>query len=211
MTDAAGNGAGDDRVDLGSQVEAKRRVESADRRMADAEALLEVASAQLAVAARNIASANSAEREYRRAVWHYTQLMKHRISNPLQTIIGMADTLRDMPDLEQSRRQAMIEAIGQQARVLRDASLEPRVVAETERVLRPQPSDAAVHAHHSTRGDVEKAQTGELPIIRKDGSTAPMQSVTGAHVGEQPAEQQARSPFTRFGHERWIDPDSSGH
>ena len=88
--------------------------------MADADALLEIASAQLSVAARNIANANTAEREYRRATWHYTQLMKHRITTPLQTIIGMADTLRDMPELERSRRLAMVEAIGQQARSLRE-------------------------------------------------------------------------------------------
>lgn len=215
MTDAAGNGADDTPVDLRSEAGARQRIETADRRMADAEALLEVASAQLAVAARNIASANAAEREYRRAVWHYTQLMKHRISNPLQTIIGMADTLRDMPDLERSRRQAMIEAIGQQARVLRDVSLEPRVVAETERVLRPQPLDAAVQPHHSTRDEVAAAQTGELPIIRKDGTTAPMHEATrrvqtqaqthSTSPEQEPAETRSRSPFTRFGRERWSD------
>lgn len=161
MSDAGGRPGGDrpeaadrddaahDDVVVDLDARATARMAEADRRMADAEALLEIASAQLSVAARNIASANAAEREYRRAVWHYTQLVKHRISNPLQTIIGMSDTLRDMPDLERSRRLAMVEAIGQQARVLRDVTLEPRVVAASERALRPAPMPEAVDTYHA--------------------------------------------------------------
>jgi signal transduction histidine kinase len=127
---------------------AAERIAEAERRMADADALLEIASAQLSVAARNIANANAAEREYRRATWHYTQLMKHRITTPLQTIIGMADTLRDMPDLERSRRQAMVEAIGQQARSLRELCMTVDTFEEPSltRPLasRPAPLDRAV-------------------------------------------------------------------
>jgi signal transduction histidine kinase len=148
--------------------------------MADAEALLEIASAQLAVAARNVANANAAEREYRRAVWHYTQLMKHRISNPLQTIIGMADTLRDMPDLERSRRLAMIEAIGQQARVLRDVSLEPHTVAPTEHALRPTPMQAAVRMHE------QRAHDPGLHVVREESTDTSVETT------------QRRSPFSRF-------------
>jgi signal transduction histidine kinase len=198
--DAASDDASND--DAASEALARERMEAADRRMADAEALLEVASAQLSVAARNIASANAAEREYRRAVWHYTQLMKHRISNPLQTIIGMADTLRDMPDLERSRRQAMIEAIGQQARVLRDVSLEPRVVAETERVLRPQPLEAAVRMH---RDRVDAPMRKATPT-GASGSVTPVDDREAGDVArEGTGEQQERSPFTRFGRERFED------
>jgi len=115
------------------------RLAEADRRMADADALLEIASAQLSVAARNIANANVAEREYRRATWHYTQLMRHRITTPLQTIIGMADTLRDMPDLEASRRLALVEAIGQQARALRATCLSADVPPTADVSLRLVP------------------------------------------------------------------------
>ncbi|MCW2922013.1 MAG: hypothetical protein JWL76_1887 [Thermoleophilia bacterium] len=120
------------------------RIADAERRMADAEALLEIASAQLSVAARNIANANAAEREYRRATWHYTQLMKHRITTPLQTIIGMADTLRDMPELERSRRQAMVEAISQQARSLRELCMTVDTFDEPAVSHRPAPLDRAV-------------------------------------------------------------------
>jgi signal transduction histidine kinase len=172
----------------------EERMDEAERRMADAEALLEIASAQLSVAARNIANANAAEREYRRAVWHYTQLMKHRISNPLQTIIGMADTLRDMPDLEQSRRQAMIEAIGQQARVLRDVSLEPRVQAENERILRPEPLDAAVRMHAVRGGDAKLHAVRDA--IDPKIETTKLEPEPIATDEERPT--KSRSPFTRF-------------
>jgi signal transduction histidine kinase len=128
----------------GTEPTAAERIADAERRMADADALLEIASAQLSVAARNIANANSAEREYRRATWHYTQLMKHRITTPLQTIIGMADTLRDMPELERSRRQAMVEAIGQQARSLRELCMTADTFEEPAVSHRPAPLDRAV-------------------------------------------------------------------
>jgi exopolyphosphatase/pppGpp-phosphohydrolase len=97
------------------------RVAAADRRMADADALLEIASAQLSVAARNIADATAAEREYRRATWHYVQLMRERLDAPLETIIGMAETLADVPDLDSSRRTALAQAIVQQAEQVRRA------------------------------------------------------------------------------------------
>ena len=148
------------------------RVAEAERRMADAEALLEIASAQLSVAARNIANANAAEREYRRATWHYAQLMKHRIATPLQTIVGMADTLRDMPDLERSRRLAMVEAIGQQARALRelcdeaDTFEDPPVPAAS---IRQAPLDQAMRELGRTR--VEPAPLEAQPLTGGDDDT----------------------------------------
>ena len=137
-------------------------VAEADRRMADADALLEIASAQLSVAARNIANANAAEREYRRATWHYTQLMKHRMTSPLQSIIGMADTLREMPDLERSRRVAMLEAIAQQARELRELCMTADTFEEPAVSHRPAKLDRAVH--DLARVPQGSPDAGERPI-----------------------------------------------
>jgi signal transduction histidine kinase len=194
---------GDDEVDDVARArdlhEVEARMAEADRRMADAEALLEIASAQLSVAARNIANANAAEREYRRAIWHYTQLMKHRISNPLQTIIGMAETLRDMPDLERSRRQAMVEAIGQQARVLRDVSLEPRVLAENERVLHPAPLDAAVRLHASGGIDVRVQRPRDVSEpAQGPGQQQAEPTTRSTRTATESERRPSRSPFTRF-------------
>jgi signal transduction histidine kinase len=193
MTTATGDGGGEpDR--LARERRLREREAAAERRMQDAEALLEIASSQLSVAARNIANANAAEREYRRAMWHYTQLMKHRISNPLQTIIGMSETLRDMPDLEASRRQAMIEAIGQQARVLREVSLEPRVLAENERILRPAPLDAAVRMHARRHEDAHDPAEG--PETRPE--PRPVRTATKVTNDDGQTPRRPRSPFSRF-------------
>lgn len=140
------------------------RLADAERRMADADALLEIASAQLSVAARNIANANAAEREYRRATWHYTQLMKHRITTPLQTIIGMADTLRDMPELERTRRLAMVEAIGQQARSLRELCMTADTFEEPAVSHRPAQLDRAV-------SDISRARSSD-PVTAVAAATA---------------------------------------
>lgn len=157
--DRAGPGAGREPTD-------PERIADAERRMADADALLEIASAQLSVAARNIANANAAEREYRRATWHYAQLMKHRITTPLQTIIGMVDTLRDMPDLERSRRQAMVDAIGQQAKSLRELCMTADTFEEptVSRSLadRPAPFDHADLARAPSTDRVMPPAGGEV-------------------------------------------------
>lgn len=151
---------------------ADRRVRHANRRMADAEELIQLASAEMAVAARTSADARVAEREYRRAIWHYTQLMQHRIRNPLQAIIGISGTLLDMPDLEPSRRRAMTEAIAQQARVLCDVSLEPRPIAPAERGLRPAPLDEIVKLR-SARGARPAAAASSKPptLVREADAT----------------------------------------
>ena len=87
--------------------ELEARIAEADGRLAEADALMDVASTQLCVAARDIAHARDVERAYRRATWHHDQLMRHRVAA--------------LPELEPSRRTALAEAIGAQARELLDA------------------------------------------------------------------------------------------
>ena len=52
---------------------------------------------QLVVAAAKLAEATSDSEEYQRALFHYTQLVRHRMANPLQVIVGAAATLRAGP------------------------------------------------------------------------------------------------------------------
>lgn len=94
---------------------------------------------QLARAASAIAAAANDSAEYERAVYHYTQLVRHRMANPLQTISGMAQTLLDLPSLDQQQRVKMVEAIRHQARVLSDICLDPEVRTEAEEPLHPRP------------------------------------------------------------------------
>ena len=112
----------------------------ADHRAEDAEQLMHKADEQLVVAAAKLAEATSDSEEYQRALYHYTQLVRHRMANPLQTILGMAQTLASMPDLPRSDRLLMIDAILKQAQVLEKVCLDPTIMHASEHELDPRPS-----------------------------------------------------------------------
>ena len=61
--------------------------------------------------------------EYRRALYHYQQVIRHRIANPLQIILGLSQALLRLPDITEDRRQEMLEMILDQAIVLGRESL----------------------------------------------------------------------------------------
>jgi signal transduction histidine kinase len=112
----------------------------ADHRTEDAEALMNEADEQLVIAAAKLAEATSDSDEYQRALYHYTQLVRHRMANPLQTISGMARTLSSMPDLPRSDRLLMIDAICRQAEILERVCLDPEIMHASENELDPKPS-----------------------------------------------------------------------
>jgi signal transduction histidine kinase len=117
----------------------------ADHRAEDADRLMHEADEQLVVAAAKLAEATSDSDEYQRALYHYTQLVRHRMANPLQVISGMAQTLANMPDLPESDRAPMLDAILGAARVLERICLEPKIMHASEHELEPVP---ALKAHH---------------------------------------------------------------
>jgi len=118
---------------------ARAHMDDADTRESHALELMAKADEQMRHAAELIANMHSNSAEYDRAVKHYTQLVRHRIANPLQTICGMTHTLRDHPELDPARRIEMIAHIHEQAKALKRVSLEPRRVDHTERELDPRP------------------------------------------------------------------------
>jgi hypothetical protein len=61
------------------------------------------------------------------------------MANPLQTITGMADTLRHMPDLPAEERLQMLDAIYKQAKVLEKVCLDPKIMHASELELEPRP------------------------------------------------------------------------
>jgi len=69
------------------------------------------------------------EGEYQKAVNHYTQLMRHRVANPLTAICGLTQTLMEMPDLDIETRSEMYHAIYTQCLELLHLSLEPRAIS----------------------------------------------------------------------------------
>ena len=120
----------------------------ADHRAEDADRMMHEADEQLAVAAAKLAEATSDSDEYQRALYHYTQLVRHRMANPIQVISGIAQTLANMPDLPESERVPMLNAIRDEAKVLEKICLEPRIMHANENELEPAPS---VKAHPRPR------------------------------------------------------------
>jgi signal transduction histidine kinase len=112
----------------------------ADHRAEDADRMMHEADEQLVVAAAKLAEATSDSDEYQRALYHYTQLVRHRMANPLQVISGMSQTLASMPNLPASERVPMINAILGAARVLEKICLEPKIMHASEHELDPTPS-----------------------------------------------------------------------
>jgi signal transduction histidine kinase len=95
---------------------------------------------QLLVAAAKLAEATSDSEEYQRALYHYTQLVRHRMANPLHIIGGMAATLTAQPDLPPGDRQNMLDEIYRQVKILERVCLEPKIMHPAENELRPTPS-----------------------------------------------------------------------
>jgi signal transduction histidine kinase len=73
--------------------------------------------------------------EYARAKRHYTQVVRHRMMNPIAAIRGSALTLRDAPRLEDSTRVELLDAIVGGCDQLEHVSLVPERRDELERDL----------------------------------------------------------------------------
>lgn len=122
------------------EIAADAREALADGRDAVADSRDRITIVRMAEADRRIDLAAHDCNEYHRALHHYTQLVRHRIANPLQIIGGMAATLLVRTDLNPDTRGGMLAAIVDQARVLERVSLcDPELQGSEERELRPKP------------------------------------------------------------------------
>lgn len=100
----------------------------------------QAAETMIAEAARQVSIARYDSDEYRRALSHYTQLVRHRVANPLHIIQGMARTLLDQPDLHADLRTEMLMAIEDAAgRIARETIFRPDLQGPEEAILRPKP------------------------------------------------------------------------
>ncbi|HEV2593556.1 MAG TPA: hypothetical protein VGU02_16860 [Gaiellaceae bacterium] len=116
----------------------------ADHKTDDAERLMSFADEQLEVAAEKLAEATSDSEEYQRALYHYTQLVRHRMANPLQIIGGVAATLIAKPDLGRAERLAMLAAMVKQTKILERVCLDPKTMHPSEQGLDPIPAQARI-------------------------------------------------------------------
>lgn len=112
---------------------------AADHKVEDAERLMSFADEQLTTAAAKLAEATSDSEEYQRALYHYTQLVRHRMANPLHIIGGAAGTLQMQPDMDPVERTALLAEIFRQTKILERVCLEPKIMHESEHGLEPRP------------------------------------------------------------------------
>ncbi|HEY6017119.1 MAG TPA: hypothetical protein VIU16_10055 [Gaiellaceae bacterium] len=101
---------------------------------------------QLVIAAEKLAEATSDSEEYQRALYHYTQLVRHRMANPLQIIGGCAATLQAKPDLPREERLLLLEEVYKQVRILERVCLDPKIMHPSEESLDPRPAVPAERA-----------------------------------------------------------------
>jgi signal transduction histidine kinase len=113
---------------------------AAEHQTEEAERLMSFADEQLVVAAAKLAEATSDSVEYQRALFDYTSLVRHRMANPLHTIVGAAATLRARPDIPADQRLALLDAIVKEAVVLERVCLTPKIMHPSEGSLAPTPT-----------------------------------------------------------------------
>lgn len=99
---------------------------------------------------RGVAAVEDAARyrkeEYERANRHYTQVVRHRMMNPIAAIRGAALTLRDRPEITDPTRGQLLDAIIDGCGELEQVSLVPERRDELERDL-----DAVPRIDHERR------------------------------------------------------------
>ncbi|MCW2960318.1 MAG: hypothetical protein JWM90_705 [Thermoleophilia bacterium] len=82
--------------------------------------------------------ARRAADEYRRALLEYTQLMRHRLMNPLTAITGTLETILDL-DLDRPTQHELLRAALDKAQELRHVVLTPEIRTGVEADLDPLP------------------------------------------------------------------------
>lgn len=82
--------------------------------------------------------ARRAADEYRRALHDYTQLMRHRLANPLTAITAGITTLLEL-ELDADVRRELLTMMADKAEELRQVILRPDVATPEERGLQPVP------------------------------------------------------------------------
>ena len=82
--------------------------------------------------------AREAAAEYQRALLDYTQLVRHRIANPLTAVTGGLSTLLER-DLDPATQRLLLETMLDQARELERVALHPETLRAEEATLTPAP------------------------------------------------------------------------
>jgi signal transduction histidine kinase len=84
-------------------------------------------------------AAKRAEHQFGEALLQYTQLVRHRIANPLTAVIGGIQTLREL-ELSPNVKNELLDAMEDKARELENVALHPERVDVVEQGIGPQPA-----------------------------------------------------------------------
>jgi signal transduction histidine kinase len=100
--------------------------------------------------------AREAAAEYRRALLDYTQLVRHRIANPLTAVTGGLTTLLER-DLDEDTQRLLLVSMLEQAHELERVALNPESLRAEEVVLAPAPLHGAqlLAALHKDAAEIE--------------------------------------------------------
>ena len=94
----------------------------------------------LAEVERTQTEAEIREHEYQRAVLDYRRVARHRLATPVTAIVGSAQALREIGELDDGTRMRLLDAILDEARRLQEVALDPDTpLAPEERTLLPLP------------------------------------------------------------------------
>jgi signal transduction histidine kinase len=87
-------------------------------------------------------AADYRQEEYARALRDYRRLLRHRVANPLTAILGSAQTLRELRDLDAATRDHLLDVLVDEVVRLQHVALEPTAVSQEEETLSPRPKVA---------------------------------------------------------------------
>jgi hypothetical protein len=89
---------------------------------------------------------------YDRALRDYTQLLRHRIANPLTAISAGLSTLRDV-EMSDETRAMIFDSVIEQARKLETVALQPMTISPEEAELQPMVDSLRFRRGSSSAGD----------------------------------------------------------
>ncbi len=133
--------------------------------------------------------------EYRRALLDYTQLVRHRIANPLTAITGGIETLLAR-DLDAPTRTALLETMLRMAEELSSIALHPEVIRPEEIGLAPSPAPlrgSRIDAVHLEAATIESSFR-ELNRLLSTPVSGERERTLGSSASAQRRSASRRSP-----------------
>lgn len=118
-----------------------------------------------------------AQAEYSRALLDYTQLVRHRIANPLTAVIGGVQTLLDV-ELDRATRRELLQAMLASARRLEEVALHPERISREEAELDPTPAPL----HDPAALDALQREGGEIEADFRDVNRQLLEALPTAHA-----------------------------